>query len=74
MTESNINDLAIIGWFVSKTKDERTLIETPNGEFIIEEDFDAFWVYERTNTDEYTSVDAFSKFEDAINLVKAWLK
>ena len=42
--------------------------------FSKEEDFDAFWIYERSGENEYTSVDAFSKFEDAIDSVKAWLK
>lgn len=74
MVEEQIAEVGLLGWFVSKTEDGRTMIETPNGEFIIEEDFDAFWVYEQTNTNEYQSVDAFSKFEDAINLVKSWLK
>ncbi|UCR74269.1 hypothetical protein [Klebsiella phage vB_KpnM_5N] len=74
MVEEQIAEIGLLGWFVSKTKDGRNLIETPNGEFIIEDDFDAFWVYERSGENEYTSVDAFSKFEDAINLVKAWLK
>lgn len=74
MVEEQITEIGLLGWFVSKTKDGRNLIETPNGEFIIEDDFDAFWVYERSGENEYTSVDAFSKFEDAINLVKTWLK
>ncbi|UJP30246.1 hypothetical protein [Klebsiella phage Kpn6N] len=74
MVEEQIAEIGLLGWFVSKTKDGRNLIETPNGEFIIEDDFDAFWVYERSGENEYTSVDAFSKFEDAINLVKTWLK
>lgn len=74
MVEEQIAEIGLLGWFVSKTKDGRNLIETPNGEFIIEDDFDAFWVYERSGENEYTSVDAFSKFEDAINLVKKWLK
>ena len=74
MVEEQIAEIGLLGWFVSKTKDGRNLIETPEGEFIIEEDFDAFWIYERSGENEYTSVDAFSKFEDAINMVKAWLK
>lgn len=74
MVEEQIVEIGLLGWFVSKTKDGRNLIETPEGEFIIEEDFDAFWIYERSGENEYTSVDAFSKFEDAINMVKAWLK
>lgn len=74
MVEEQIAEIGLLGWFVSKTKDGRNLIETPEGEFIIEEDFDAFWIYERSGENEYTSVDAFSKFEDVINLVKKWLK
>ncbi|AWY06953.1 hypothetical protein KNT92_gp058 [Klebsiella phage Mineola] len=74
MVEEQIAEIGLLGWFVSKTKDGRNLIETPEGEFIIEDDFDAFWVYERSGENEYTSVDAFSKFEDAIDTVKKWLK
>ena len=74
MVEEQIAEIGLLGWFVSKTKDGRNLIETPEGEFIIEEDIDAFWIYERSGENEYISVDAFSKFEDAINMVKAWLK
>ncbi|WAB00371.1 hypothetical protein [Klebsiella phage JY1] len=74
MTEEQIVEVGLLGWFISKTPDGRNTIETPNGEFIIEEDFDAFWIYERSGENEYTSVDAFTKFEDAIDSVKAWLK
>lgn len=42
MTEEQIVEVGLLGWFISKTPDGRNTIETPNGEFIIEEDFDAF--------------------------------
>lgn len=74
MTEQQIADISSLGWTITKCRDGRTFVSTPNKEFSIDEDFGIFWVNEQVAENKYESIDAFSKLEDAINLVKAWMK
>ncbi|QQG32298.1 hypothetical protein CkP1_0063 [Citrobacter phage CkP1] len=72
MTEQQISDLNLAGFFVNKRSNGNYLIEgTTNGiDWIIEEDFDAFWVYEYTGN-EYHSIDAFGVLDQALELVRS---
>lgn len=68
MTTKIEDDLQLAGFLTSRTKDNRLMIEgtsEANIHWIIEEDFDAWWVYEYTGV-EYHSVDAFGNMDEAI--------
>ncbi|BBC78110.1 Hypothetical protein KNT65_gp062 [Escherichia phage EcS1] len=73
MTKQEIMDLQLAGLFVKELDDDRVLVEgtSPAGlDYLIEEDFEAFWVYEATTTGNYISVDAFGGFDDAYDCAK----
>lgn len=62
-------DLQLAGFFTKRTEDGRLMIEgiSRHGvEWIIEEDFDAWWVYEYTG-ENYHSVDAFNNAGSAVS-------
>lgn len=67
MTEEQLAELGYLGYLTTRTDDGRILIEgSSNGiDWLIEEDFDAWWVYEYTAGDTFISVDAFGIFEQA---------
>ena len=68
MTNKVDDDLQLAGFLTSRTKDGRLMIEGTSEagvHWIIEEDFDAWWVYEYTGV-EYHSVDAFGNMDEAI--------
>lgn len=69
MTKTEIvDDLQLAGYFAC-VKDDCIWIEgtSENGvDWVIEEDFDAWWLYEFTGKD-YYSVDAFGNMDDSLN-------
>lgn len=67
MTEEQLAELGYLGYLISHTEDGRVLIEgSSNGiDWLIEDDFGIWWVYEYTSSDTFISVDAFGVFEQA---------
>lgn len=66
------DDLQLAGFMTKRTEDGRLMIEgtSESGvDWIIEEDFDAWWVYEYTGVD-YHSVDAFGNMDNALECVR----
>lgn len=66
------SDLQLAGFQTKRTEDDRLMIEGTSKndvDFVIEEDFDAWWVYEYTGKD-YHSVDAFGSMDEAIECAK----
>ncbi|AHJ86913.1 hypothetical protein CPT_Melville_057 [Salmonella phage Melville] len=69
--EQIVADLELAG-FDASVEDGRLMIEgtSKNGVgYVIEEDFDAWWLYEYTGKD-YHSVDAFSSMDKALEAAK----
>lgn len=73
MTKDTLkDDLQLAGFLVSETHDGRMLIEGISDNkvnYLIEEDFDAFWLYEYTGY-EFHSVDAFGILDQALEAGK----
>lgn len=66
-----VADLELAGYFV-RIEDGRLFIEgtSIHGiEWVIEEDFDAWWLYEYTGIN-YYSIDAFGNMDEAIKTAK----
>ncbi|ARW57487.1 hypothetical protein [Kosakonia phage Kc304] len=73
MTKQEIADLQLAGLLVKELEDGRVLVEgtSPAGlDYLLEEDFGIWWVYEATANGDYTSVDAFGLFDDAYECAK----
>ncbi|AJD81883.1 hypothetical protein YenMTG1_074 [Yersinia phage vB_YenM_TG1] len=66
-------DLALIGYIVKSTSDDRLLIESHSNrtQWAIEEDFGVWWLYQFDSRREiYFTVDTFSLLDDALQAAK----
>jgi hypothetical protein len=72
MDRKNIADDLQLAGYIAEVKDDRLWVEGESDqkvEWVIEEDFDAWWLYEYTGRS-YYSVDAFGSLEEALKAAK----